>query len=61
MYLLENTHDNRYPFIIKDGWGGECSMSVEELKKLQEEITKALDKRANVCYNNNTSKREERN
>lgn len=42
-YLEENTHDKNYPFTIRDGWGGKCYMTEEGLKKLQEEIKKALD------------------
>ena len=38
------TNDARYPFYITDGWGGRIYLSEENLKKLQKEIEKALDK-----------------
>ena len=50
-YLKENPCDKNYPYIIRDGWNGECHMTKEGLEKLLKEIEKALDKPTNSCYN----------
>lgn len=44
-YLEKNTYDKTYPYTISDGWGGKCCMTEEDLKELQKEIEKALDKK----------------
>ena len=44
MKIEKNECDKAYPYIIKDGWGGELCVSEEELKELQEKIKITLDK-----------------
>lgn len=44
MYIEKIDYDERYPYIIHDGWGGEVCASVEGLKELKKLIAKELKK-----------------
>lgn len=45
-YIEKNNYDKTYPYTISDSWGGKVCMTEEDLKELQKEIGKALDKKS---------------
>lgn len=46
MELIKDEYcvNKNYPYIIKDGWGGKVYATEKDLKLLQKEIKKMLDK-----------------
>ena len=45
MLHIEKSIDERYPFKIRDGWGGDVYATKDDLEKFLKELQKILDKK----------------